>query len=305
MMAIENFFSSQVTLKKLVVRRPSLVNWVHLYPNVLWWLPLSLTSIEHLPACEKRPITVSVSNELNKFVSGNCSTNWKHLTWQFQPSVVLVVPARTSSPASGPTASPRSRTIGVPSHRSKLYPWPIIYLLSYTPLGHSSELRPSPDIQQSINSGKITAVSFHRRLWLYCVLIWYWAVSQRGEACFVEKGWNSSRCFHKMRRSGAPPRDRPWALHFLGTLNLLWLWERTFRMADLECEQELDAIQRRLLELSELFPLTFWKNLDRLNVQEQRTPRWSFLINANGIQVVLTVLITLITSTKVQHLLGE
>ena len=48
---------------------------------------------------------------------------------------------------------------------------------------------------------------------------------------------------------------------------------------------ELDAIQRRLLELSELFPLTFWKNLDRLNVQEQRTPRWSFLINSNGIQV--------------------
>jgi len=46
----------------------------------------------------------------------------------------------------------------------------------------------------------------------------------------------------------------------------------------------LDAIQRRLLELSELFPLTFWKNLDRLNVQEQRTPRWSFLINSNGIQ---------------------
>ena len=60
-------------------------------------------------------------------------------------------------------------------------------------------------------------------------------------------------------------------------------------MADLECEQELDAIQRRLLELSELFPLTFWKNLDRLNVQEQRTPRWSFLINANGIQVKLIV----------------
>ena len=49
--------------------------------------------------------------------------------------------------------------------------------------------------------------------------------------------------------------------------------------------EELDAIQRRLLELSELFPLTFWKNLDRLNVQEQRTPRWSFLINSNGIQV--------------------
>lgn len=38
------------------------------------------------------------------------------------------------------------------------------------------------------------------------------------------------------------------------------------------------------MELSELFPLTFWKHLDRLNVQEQRTPRWSFLINSNGIQ---------------------
>ena len=56
-----------------------------------------------------------------------------------------------------------------------------------------------------------------------------------------------------------------------------------FRMSD--TTDELDAIQRRLLELSELFPLTFWKNLDRLNVQEQRTPRWSFLINSNGIQV--------------------
>ena len=58
-----------------------------------------------------------------------------------------------------------------------------------------------------------------------------------------------------------------------------------FRMSD--TTDELDAIQRRLLELSELFPLTFWKNLDRLNVQEQRTPRWSFLINSNGIQVIL------------------
>ena len=57
-----------------------------------------------------------------------------------------------------------------------------------------------------------------------------------------------------------------------------------FRMSD--TTDELDAIQRRLLELSELFPLTFWKNLDRLNVQEQRTPRWSFLINSNGIQVI-------------------
>ena len=68
-------------------------------------------------------------------------------------------------------------------------------------------------------------------------------------------------------------------------------FEPKFRMTErellsslIDSENEFDAVQRRLLELSELFPLTFWKHLDRLNVQEQRTPRWSFLINTNGIQ---------------------
>lgn len=72
-------------------------------------------------------------------------------------------------------------------------------------------------------------------------------------------------------------------------------FEPAFRMAErellsslIDSENEFDAVQRRLLELSELFPLTFWKHLDRLNVQEQRTPRWSFLINTNGIQESVT-----------------
>ena len=57
------------------------------------------------------------------------SVYWHQIIALFQPSVVLVVPARTSSPASGPMASPRRSSIGVPSHRSKLYSGPIIYLL--------------------------------------------------------------------------------------------------------------------------------------------------------------------------------
>ena len=45
-------------------------------------------------------------------------------------------------------------------------------------------------------------------------------------------------------------------------------FEPAFRMAErellsslIDSENEFDAVQRRLLELSELFPLTFWKNL--------------------------------------------
>ena len=66
--------------------------------------------------------------------------------------------------------------------------------------------------------------------------------------------------------------------------------ERELLSSLIDSENEFDAVQRRLLELSELFPLTFWKHLDRLNVQEQRTPRWSFLINTNGIQESVTEL---------------
>ena len=64
------------------------------------------------------------------FVTQVVSVYWYRIIALFQPSVVLVVPARTSSPASGPMASPRRSSIGVPSHRdSKFYPGPIIYLL--------------------------------------------------------------------------------------------------------------------------------------------------------------------------------
>ena len=44
-------------------------------------------------------------------------------------------------------------------------------------------------------------------------------------------------------------------------------FEPAFRMAErellsslIDSENEFDAVQRRLLELSELFPLTFWKH---------------------------------------------
>ena len=50
-------------------------------------------------------------------------------------------------------------------------------------------------------------------------------------------------------------------------------------------DEEMDSpVQRRLLELAELLPLTFWRHLDRMNVQHQRKPRWNFLINQTGVQ---------------------
>ena len=136
---------------------------------------------------------------------------------------------------------------------------------------------------------------------------------------FCLKGWVTWACFHK--RKGATPfeqekrksqlitrilnsREKIYVqLGFNNNLILLvyrFYWppmtfEPAFRMAErellsslIDSENEFDAVQRRLLELSELFPLTFWKHLDRLNVQEQRTPRWSFLINTNGIQESVT-----------------
>lgn len=50
-------------------------------------------------------------------------------------------------------------------------------------------------------------------------------------------------------------------------------------------EMEEDSpVQRRLLELAELLPLTFWRHLDRMNVSNQEKPRWNFLINQTGVQ---------------------